>query len=84
MRAKTSPKCRIQKGGNQFFKFGVGKKRGGNQNFSKILGVNQSQTHYEAQIVYLAIPTPLKDICHANLQHRDLKRAILETFKAKL
>ena len=26
------------KGGNQFFKFGVGKKKGGNQNFSKILG----------------------------------------------
>ena len=26
------------KGGNQFFKFGFGKKRGGDQNFSKILG----------------------------------------------
>ena len=25
----TSPKWRIQKGGNQFFKFGVGKKKGG-------------------------------------------------------
>ena len=36
------------KGGNQFFKFGVGKEKGGgDQNFSKILGGNQSLTHYD-------------------------------------
>ena len=34
---------------DQFFKFWVGEKKGENQNFSKILGGNQSLTHYGTQ-----------------------------------
>ena len=42
--ANCVPKYQAQKGGNHFFRFGLGKRKG-DQRFSKILKEHQSLTH---------------------------------------